>query len=289
VIVREHDDPGVFLDLTRDELERREALNGLVLGIATRLRERAAAGEPADEPRPLWVTVESDDVLRLAGVMTPPRPLILATTGGHAGEAVEALVRHLVTRERNVPGVTGPSEVSLEFAESWRRATAAEFRTQMRQGVYELREVRCRGDAPGRMRPASSADVDLLTRWMIAFGRDAGVDAGEDEAAVRELVHTRTARGDFVIWEDGDRPVCTAARARPTRRGATVNAVYTPVEFRRRGYATACVAALSRQILDSGKEFCTLFTDLANPTSNRIYQEIGYERRGSFCEYVFVS
>jgi predicted GNAT family acetyltransferase len=56
----------------------------------------------------------------------------------------------------------------------------------------------------------------------------------------------------------------------------TVSGVYTPPELRCKGYATSCVAELSRNILQSGKKFCMLYTDLANPTSNSIYMKIGY-------------
>jgi predicted GNAT family acetyltransferase len=64
--------------------------------------------------------------------------------------------------------------------------------------------------------------------------------------------------------------------AGPTPNGIRINAVYTPPEFRRRGYASACVAEVSQRMLDSGRKFCFLFTDLANPTSNKIYKAIGY-------------
>jgi predicted GNAT family acetyltransferase len=68
-----------------------------------------------------------------------------------------------------------------------------------------------------------------------------------------------------------------AGRARPTRSTITVNAVYTPPELRRQGFATAAVAALSRALLAEGYPSCVLYTDLANPTSNSIYRRIGYE------------
>ena len=66
-----------------------------------------------------------------------------------------------------------------------------------------------------------------------------------------------------------------------------INSVYTPKEYRQKGYATAVVAELSRTILNSGKKFCTLFTDLANPTSNSIYQKIGYKIEFDNIRYKF--
>ena len=69
-----------------------------------------------------------------------------------------------------------------------------------------------------------------------------------------------------------------AGSSRGTPNGATISAVYTPPEHRGNGYASACVAALSQWLLDDGKHFCTLYTDLSNPTSNKIYQNVGYHR-----------
>jgi predicted GNAT family acetyltransferase len=77
------------------------------------------------------------------------------------------------------------------------------------------------------------------------------------------------------VWEDQE-PVSMVGYAGPTPNGIRVSAVYTPPERRNRGYASAGVAALSQMLLDGGRRFCFLFTDLANPTSNRIYQQIGY-------------
>ena len=81
--------------------------------------------------------------------------------------------------------------------------------------------------------------------------------------------------GEMFLWEDAE-PRAMAASARPTRRGIAVNSVYTPVEWRGRGYATSCVARLSELLLSEGREFCVLYTDLANATSNAIYARIGY-------------
>ena len=73
----------------------------------------------------------------------------------------------------------------------------------------------------------------------------------------------------------------------PTPNGIRIGPVYTPPEFRGRGYASACVAAASQLQLDAGRRFCFLFADLSNPTSNHIYQEIGYEPVGDVDRYVF--
>ena len=78
------------------------------------------------------------------------------------------------------------------------------------------------------------------------------------------------------VW-DHDRPVSMALVQRETAHGICVSMVYTPPQLRERGYATSCVGALTQRMLDAGKQFCCLYTDLTNPTSNSIYRKIGYE------------
>jgi predicted GNAT family acetyltransferase len=155
----------------------------------------------------------------------------------------------------------------------------------MRQRVYELRQVTPPSNPPpGFLRPATLADADLLARWHYAFQLEAMGDSDQERS--KTFTERRIPEGDLFIWDD-DGPVSTAVRTRPTPHGCTVSFVYTPPELRGRGYASACVAALSQKLLDSGKQFCTLFTDLSNPTSNSIYQKVGYRPVGDFTEYCF--
>ena len=101
-----------------------------------------------------------------------------------------------------------------------------------------------------------------------------------------EGVRRTIDEGNVHLWVDAG-PVSLAARGRRLPHGSSVGPVYTPPDKRGRGYASACVAALSQAILDGGADYCTLFTDLANPTSNRIYQRLGYQPLCDFTEYRF--
>ena len=115
---------------------------------------------------------------------------------------------------------------------------------------------------------------------MVAFGNEvlAEDDPGRTEAVGMVDAPARLADGGFLIWEDEGEVVSIAGCGGPTPNGIRIGPVYTPPELRGRGYATALVAELSQRLLDSGRRFCFLFTDLANPTSNAIYERIGYVR-----------
>jgi predicted GNAT family acetyltransferase len=72
-----------------------------------------------------------------------------------------------------------------------------------------------------------------------------------------------------------------------TPRGIRIGYVYTPPDRRRRGYAGACVAELSRRLLAAGRAFCVLYADLSNPTTNALYQRMGYKPVADVTDYYF--
>jgi hypothetical protein len=157
----------------------------------------------------------------------------------------------------------------------------------MHERIYQLRTVIPPRDPGGRMRVARPTDLDLVAEWFYAFGVEAQPHLVSSRDGARANADGWVGRGALRIWEDGGSAVSMAGASGPTPHGIRVGAVYTPPERRRRGYASALVAALSQEQLDAGKRFCFLYTDLANPTSNKIYQDIGYEPVGDVDEYNF--
>ena len=271
-------DAGSYLDAAQVYLEREEALNNLPLGLAFRLREQ----EDVDPP-PLYLTAADDHRLALAALMTPPHNLILYSDRDDPDLAPH--VHHLTQSTWTVPGVLGPAGLAGRFARAWEEATSRTGRIKTRLRVYQLTSVEHRGSAPGHFRIAAPSDIDLLAAW----SRDFGLAIDEPRGTLEEITPTvlnRIAAGHLFIWEDG-KPVSMAAHSRPTAHGTAINEVYTPPEYRNRGYSTACVAALSRHQLDQGRTFCALFADLDNPISNRVYQKIGYRPVGDFDQIEF--
>ena len=92
--------------------------------------------------------------------------------------------------------------------------------------------------------------------------------------------------GQLYIWDDGG-PVSIATETRPIRNGTTISTVYTPSEHRGKGYATSCVWSLTKKLLSGRYSFCSLYTDLSNPTSNSIYTKIGYVPLGDALSFDF--
>jgi uncharacterized protein len=312
-------DPVEFAARVEPLLARAEAANCLLLGIAANLRRAAQAGNTSG-PAPYMATLEQDGQVQLVALRTPPYKLILSTPIASAenpgGEAIPALLAPLVedvlARHQDLPGVLGPKALSLVAAEMWSRATRKPHRLDVAMRVFELDRVRPPREVPGRLRRATVRDRETVLAWVQAFQRDIGEDHSpadaervaasrlapdDDLTATNGTTGTRTAGATrpartvealgLYLWEVKGEPVSMAAAGSPTPTGARINLVYTPPERRRNGYASACVATLSQHVLDSGRRFCFLFTDLANPTSNHIYQEIGYRPVVDVDDYVF--
>jgi hypothetical protein len=269
VIYTEHGNAESFLSAARAALARHEAANGLMLGVCLRLvREPDAYGG-----RAYLATIETDAGLRVAALMTPPHVLQLYSADDHDAAGFDLVADALLRGEWNVPGVLARKAAAEEFATIWGHRTGASCRTEMRLRVHELRQVIHPTYPPGEFRPATVADLDLVRRWAYAFHDD----CFDDDEHKRAVTSTEAAvrNGGLFFWIDGE-PRSMAGARRPTPHSLAIGGAYTPPEFRRRGYATAVVARLSQKILDDGKQFCTLHTDLANPTSNSIYRKIGY-------------
>ena len=276
-------DVASFYGRSEPFLLQREAEHNLILGICAVLKYRP---DTYGDGPPYFATVEDGGVVLAAAVRTPPHNLVLSHLAGI--DALDLFAGDLHGPGQGLPGVVGPSTVSRAFAERWRRLTGKPSRRAMAMRIYELTTVNPVHGLDGHLRRATAADRALLLEWYESFQR--GVFGQADrEGLIRSIDQHLAAdpqiRGLYV-WEDGA-PVSMAGYTGPTPHGIRIGPVYTPPEHRRRGYASACVAAVSRRLLDSGRRFCFLFTDLANPTSNQIYQAIGYEPVGDVDEYRF--
>lgn len=274
-----YDDPASFLARAEPWLLAREAVNNIPLSIVGAL----GRGElRCDEP-PFLATVEGPAGVEGCAFRTPPFNLSLTALppGGAArvADAVAALYSSL-------PGVVGPEPDALAFASAWAARTGAEHRVRVQQRLYRLdRVVPPSRPAPGACRAATQADLDLVETFAAGFLRDIG-DKGFEKP--RSIAQRLLSGGEVFLWEDGAPCAIAAANGR-TAHGVRVGLVYSPPESRRRGYASTLVAEVSTRLLSGGARFCVLFTDLSNPTSNGIYQAIGYRPLFDVSEVEFTS
>ena len=260
-----------------------EAENSLLFGILDRMQ----AGVFTLTAPPLLALVREEQSIVGVAIRTPPRNVVLSVM---SEDTAASLARTLSADGVAVPGVVGPRDAAQAFADAWCAISGQQPAVALREGVYALEQVNPPAGVSGRFRWAAPADRETLVAWIMAFDREAlGItepDRAEREAWAERVIHL-TERGGMGIWEDAGQPVCFAGFGGRTPRGIRVAPVYTPPEQRGHGYASACTAALSQHLLDQGAQRCFLNTDLANSTSNKIYQAIGYRWVGEALEISF--
>ena len=274
--VQRHPNATALFRRAKDWLMQAEAEHNLILGIAKRLAGSSEGYEP-----PIYLaTIESEREVTGCAFRTPPFKLVLTQM---PSAAVSALAEDVARIYTSIPAVLGPEEEARRFAEAWSARRSVDVRLGMRQRIYQLEAVTPpRPVPPGRLREATLDDLDLLAGWIAAFNAKAGVPSPEP----RRQAEDRVARQSLFLWQT-DVPVSMAGWSGRTPNGVRVGLVYTPPAHRRQGYAAASVAALSQHLLDAGACFCFLYTDLANATSNTIYQRIGYRPVCDVVDYDF--
>jgi uncharacterized protein len=263
LIIERHAGADTFLAAAESWLLEAEAENNLLLGLALARRGRPTAGAA-----PYWASVHDPGRVVACACRTPPHPLVLSRI---PQQAVAGLAEHVGRAYPSLNGVNGPATDAEAFAHAWIARHGGSWRTRFRMRVHELTKVSFAGPrARGSLRKVMGSELPLAEKWMEEFVSDVGVSPSGSDVA------RRIDSGQLFFWIDGERPRAMVSWSRETHSGCAINTVYTPPHFRRSGYATAAVASLSEMLLEAGRRFCCLYTDLANPTANSIYAKIGY-------------
>jgi RimJ/RimL family protein N-acetyltransferase len=259
--IKTSDDAAPVLSAAEAFLNRTPVEHNLVL---TLLNERAHHPEPGR----YWTVLVNDQVVGLALQSPPTIPAVVTEV---PLECIEKLAETIAADRPDLPGIFGEAGIAARFTGCWAEKLKIPVAPVEAVRLYQLALLHPPPGAPGSVRTATDADLELILSWLEGFRRDtAAVTAAPD------AMRRRIQAGLVSIWEDG-KPVSMASTTTPLARTVRVGLVYTPPEHRGRGYAASCVAAVSQAALDSGASQCVLFTQLSNPQSNAIYRRLGYE------------
>lgn len=276
-------DMTAFEDAAGAFLRSRPAEHTVLLTLMERLRHQgpgSVGGMPAEFG---WWSERGGDVTG-AFLRAPPHRLSMTRLPDAAHRPLaEAYIGS--AREPRLAGVLGPEATALSFAGAWDGLTGSGWRLRCRERLYCLGELLPPAvPASGSGRIADKTDRALLVHWWAAFSRELALPHDRDPGHV---VEERLSHGGLLLWEDGGQPVSMAGVSRTAAGMARIGPVFTPGRLRGRGYASALTAMLSRLTLEAGAREVVLFADLANPTSNALYQRIGYREVADYVEVDF--
>ncbi len=261
--VTEYPSAKEFLDVTRELLMENEAANGLLLSYA----ERQIQGIQLAMSTKFYLVEEQGQPLLPA--MFTPGVVPLLSDGPE--KAAQLLARFFYPKHPQPAGVSGPKDTVLAFVEEWEHLTHCDLEIQSNLRIYICKSVEQVKFPAGSHRNATHNDFDLVKGWREVFKEEVGGIVLVNDKVIRSQID----EGKIHLWVT-DQPVSHALFGGETGNGGMISAVYTPPEHRNNGYASAVTSAATQAILDSGKKYVILYTDLDNPTSNSIYQQIGY-------------
>jgi len=265
-----------FYHATFDILMHHEAQNVIMLGNIIIGHAGIDKTEWRDPVNWLMATVESNNEIQLIALMTPPWGLTLyATDNVINNEAINCLIKGL--KNHTIPSVVSTNDISFCFAEAYCKSNGLKYEIKENMRLHELTKVNPSLPQIGTLRLVEEKDMHFIPYWHEAFQiciTKNGIIMNEPQNG-EFFHHIVSLKNRFVLEYEGI-PVSMATITRELQTTCNIANVYTPPFFRGKGYASSCVAKVSQIILDRGFKKSILTTDLSNPTSNKIYQEIGY-------------
>jgi len=253
-----------LLDACRHVLMEHEITNGLMLGILSRNGSRQR-----DENEIYWTITYHDEVLVM--VMSGLYIILYATSTNPL--LYQFALYQLIDRNVSFPGIIGPLHIAKAFRSAYEKTTGKTMKTKMKQRIYQTTTSLYHKMEDVRLVPATKKDTFLLLEWFKTFYHEVGENVKQDQ--IERRLQDKIENHTLYLLKHKNIPVSMVGKERPFKDIVTVSYVFTPKPYRRRGYATVSVGMFTNMLLETYR-IVTLYTDLSNPTSNDIYQKIGY-------------
>ncbi|MHA1227558.1 MAG: GNAT family N-acetyltransferase [Candidatus Hodarchaeales archaeon] len=290
MIAKTYTDVEEFYRMCYNFLARYEAENNLLFGILENLRKNKQYYHPVYEPK--LTTVEEKEEIILVSIRTPPYNQLISHTENL--ESITHLVDKLIEEKAELPGILGFKEGAKLFADLWAKKNNQVMKIKENLRIYKIEEVNPTTLGKDRCEVATEDDIPVLVPFVKNFIEDIFPNASVDyikreQERVSKSIKEWVRHKSVYILRINNNIVSIVKAGSGTPNGRRINLVYTPTNYRRNGYATELVAWLCNRIINlEGKKYCFLFADLANPTSNKIYMNIGFKAVLDVDEYHFI-
>ncbi|MFX0146478.1 MAG: GNAT family N-acetyltransferase [Candidatus Hodarchaeota archaeon] len=277
-----------FNELVFAFLVQREAENNLILAILDGLKKDI---HRYGQETPLLFLISENDLIKLVSIRTPPFDLIISYTDDL--NTIDLLIEKLIQRGEILPGVLSFKDAADKFSRIWAKKSKIKSKLLRSERVYKLEKVAENTIGDKVFINATKKYEAFVLKSVKEMMLEALIEVSEER--VQETVQFFRNQMDegrstiYLLIGDDNNPLSIVNKAGKTPNGNFINFVYTPPHLRRKGYATEIVAKISKMLLEEGNKYCFLFTDLSNPTSNSIYQKVGYRPVIDMNHYKFTS
>ncbi len=285
MVIKEYENARAYLMDHEENLLIQEAVSQLVLYDAYHNRDMVL-----NEQCMFGVVMEEDKPLLHFCNVAPHNMAIYAQNvwKDMIGPSATLLADYLASNHIAFHGLNARQEICLPFIEQYKKSVDCTFLEKLGTDIMEIREVHDIKPVEGFHRLATLDEVKLITDWMVNFQIEALASEINYENALNRATRL-IVENKLHVYEDMEQTIVTmAAAARKLAHGTAINYVYTPEEYRGMGYAAANIYYMSKELLEQGNEFCTLFVDKKNPLSGRAYEKVGYQILEDNYEYLLL-
>jgi predicted GNAT family acetyltransferase len=274
MIVKTYENARIFLNEHETDLLKQEAVSQLIIynayqNLYVSINEKCIFGailEDNGTPYLLFCNVEPYHLV--INIAVHNKDLIQLS--------VIALANYIVESHISLTGIIAKNEVCLGFIAQYTKSVNCNFVEKQGMDIMEIRQINDVKPIEGIHRPAMECEAKTIVDWMIQYQIEAEASEMDYEAALKKVISLIENKQIYIYENTEQEMVSMAATTRKLVHGMGISYVFTPEEFRGKGYAAANIYYLSKQLLESGFEFCTLFVDKKNPIASRTYEKIGY-------------
>lgn len=254
-------------------LMKNNCKNNVVLGSIWRQ-------ENTIDPEKFSIVVSQTAEHCLVGVYRHGMEIAIAEYGD--GEPnIDPFVYHIDNWDLPFFGISGEKHFIHRMSERWNAISKHKVTHSHSMHFYLLEDlIFPQKNVPGQILPLAEEDAEWASDWTDAFIKEAGLihmDKKEILVRIQKLIQ----KGKIFKWVLDQKPVSILDYKDVPPNGCRIGGVYTIPDARGCGYGTHIVANLSRELQQAGK-YVSLFADVKNPTSNKIYTGMGYNH---VCDY----
>jgi len=280
--INEINNPYEFYDLLLTKFNKFPGTCAFIQGLAYSL-----CNDPSQyKQEPLLAFLEENGKDKIAIFMTEPWPIVLYSEKNVSETEIEFICDFLIEKKLKIPAINAPITLSELFSEIWCKKNHCSKEKNIEMILYCLEEIKSIESTTGFLQIADSSMKNILIEWSEKFNQDLRLHM--EKSYIEHHVDFVIKNKHAFVWIDNKVPVSMTFYERPFDQGVFIGYVYTPPQYRRKGYATNCVYQVSKNYLEKKYSFCSLFTDKKNPTTNDIYQRIGYQPITEYVNYNFL-
>ena len=263
------DNAGDFLATCGDWLMDDEVANNGILSIVNAI----GAGKSAFGKDAWFGTLRKGEDVDGCALIVQPDGLMLSSL---PLDGLPTLCEIIAEAGAPFTRISGPVISTVGFAEGWSAYADCEWSVSHQWRSYMATEVVMPGKpAKGTLRFATDDEHDIVEEWAKYYEEEKPAPV----SVVKFLLY-KLAEGELYVWDD-DGPKTLVAVSGFTENCARVSAVFTPRKFRGNGYASVAVGQVTQKLLESGLTCASLLVDKNDLAVMRIYERLGYKKRGS--------